>query len=49
MQSVRRALYVLILIVCLAGLALPAFTQQVIATIPVGCNAQQCSTQSGNQ
>src|ERR1022692_1814462 len=36
MQSVRRALYGVILIVSLALLALPAFAQQVIATIPVG-------------
>jgi YVTN family beta-propeller protein len=36
MQSVRRALYVLILIVSFVVLALPAFAQQVIATIPVG-------------
>src|ERR1035437_3152841 len=36
MQNVSRALYVLILIVSLAGLALPVFAQQVIATIPVG-------------
>ena len=36
MQSVRRALYVLILIVCLAVLALPVFAQQVITTVPVG-------------
>src|ERR1019366_5059300 len=36
MQNVSRALYVLILIVSLAGLALPVFAQQVIATVPVG-------------
>ena len=36
MQSVRRALSVLILIVSFAVLTLPVFAQQVIATIPVG-------------
>src|ERR1017187_1176453 len=36
MQSVRRALYVLVLVVSLAVLALPVFAQQVIATVPVG-------------
>jgi YVTN family beta-propeller protein len=36
MQSVRRTLYVLIVIVSFAGLALPVFGQQVIATVPVG-------------
>ena len=36
MQSVRRALYVLILVVSFAVLSLPAFAQQVIATVPVG-------------
>jgi YVTN family beta-propeller protein len=36
MQSLRRALYVLILIVSFAVLALPVLAQQVIATVPVG-------------
>ena len=36
MQSVRRALYALILVVSLALLALPLFAQQVIVTVPVG-------------
>jgi YVTN family beta-propeller protein len=36
MQSVRRVLYVLILIVSLAVLAQLAFAQQVIATVPTG-------------
>ena len=36
MQSVRRALYVLFLIVSFVVLSLPAFAQQVIATVPVG-------------
>jgi YVTN family beta-propeller protein len=38
MQSGRRALYGLVLIVGLTGLALPAFAQQVIATVPVGAS-----------
>src|ERR1035441_3027928 len=36
MPSVRRAVYVLILIVSFALLSLPVFAQQVIATVPVG-------------
>jgi YVTN family beta-propeller protein len=36
MQSGRRALYGLILIVSFAVLVLPALAQRVIATVPVG-------------
>jgi YVTN family beta-propeller protein len=36
MQNIRRALCVSILMVSFAVLALPAFAQQVIATVPVG-------------
>ena len=38
MQSVRRALYVLVLVVSFAALSLPIVAQQVIATVPVGLN-----------
>jgi DNA-binding beta-propeller fold protein YncE len=43
MQNPRRTLYALILIVSVAGLALPAYAQQVIANIPVGSAPQSAA------
>jgi DNA-binding beta-propeller fold protein YncE len=47
MQSARRALYVLILTVSFAVLALPTFAQQVIATVAVGSYPQSSAVNSG--
>jgi DNA-binding beta-propeller fold protein YncE len=47
MQSVRRALYRLILIVSFAALSLPVVAQQVIATVPVDFNPISAAINSG--